>query len=197
MKSLELFPPRLRLRRMDGRPSLVVLGFGVCQDVRLEVGGLSELLIAAVERADVGPVSGVDAHVRAQVEVQRKPFPTAFKGALRRERERVELKNTRRHAERRARPRRTHLEGLFPRVDQLVTFELGALHEGFAALGADVDARSVGVEMLPHGRVIPEHLCAALDTGRRNRQSSAVSKVETGELPRGQTAISGTVFSRP
>lgn len=63
-------------------PSLVVLGFGVCEDVRLEVGGLSELLVAAVEGADVGPVAGVDPHVRAQVKVQREAFPAAFEGTL-------------------------------------------------------------------------------------------------------------------
>lgn len=56
------------------------------------------------------------------------------------------------------------LEGFLPRVNELVAFEFGALHEGLAALGADVHARSVGVEMLPHGRVIPEHLCAALES---------------------------------
>lgn len=153
---------------MDGS-SLVVLGFGVCQDVGLEVGGLSELLIAAVERADVGPVSSVDAHVRAQVEVQGEPFPAAFEGALRR---RAAAVSSRRE-NRRRRADESHLEGLLPRVDQLVALELGALHEGFPALGADVDARSVGVEMLPHGRVIPEHLCAALDAGGPIQTSDA------------------------
>lgn len=63
-------------------------------------------------------------HVRAQVEVQRKPFPAAFKGTL---------------------------EGFLPRVNKLVTFEFGALDKRLAALGADVNAGSVGVEMLPHG----------------------------------------------
>lgn len=71
-------------------PSLVVLGFGVCEDVRLEVGGLRKLLVAAVERADVGPVAGVDPHVRAQVEVQREAFSTAFEGTLEAEEERGE-----------------------------------------------------------------------------------------------------------
>jgi len=68
------FPP--------GGFSLVIFGFGVCEDVRLEVGRLGELLIAAVERADVGPVAGVDPNVRAQVEVQREALPAAFEGAL-------------------------------------------------------------------------------------------------------------------
>lgn len=47
---------------------------------------MRKLLIAAVEGANVGPVSSVDPHVRAQVEVQRKPFTAAFKGALKEER---------------------------------------------------------------------------------------------------------------
>lgn len=57
-----------------------------------------------------------------------------------------------------------NLEGFLPRVDELVTFEFGALDERLATLGADVHAGSVGVEVLPHGRVVPEHLCAALET---------------------------------
>lgn len=60
-----------------------------------------------------------------------------------------------------------NLEGFLSCVNQLVTFEFGALDERLAALGADVHARAVGVEMLPHGGVIPEHLCAALGTTDR------------------------------
>ena len=52
------------------------------EDVGLEVGGLCELLVAAVEGADVGPVARVDAHVRPQVEVQRETLPAALEGAL-------------------------------------------------------------------------------------------------------------------
>ena len=44
-----------------------------------------------------------------------------------------------------------NLEGFLPRVNELVTFEFGALDERLAALGADVHAGAVGVEMLPHG----------------------------------------------
>lgn len=69
------------------KPSLVVFGFGVCENVRLQVGRLGEFLIAAVERAHVGPVTGVDPHVRAQVEVQRKPFPAPFEGTLEKEKQ--------------------------------------------------------------------------------------------------------------
>lgn len=46
---------------------------------------MRKLLIAAVEGTDVGSVSSVDPHVRAQVEVQRKPFPAAFEGTLKEE----------------------------------------------------------------------------------------------------------------
>ena len=40
--------------------------------------------------------------------------------------------------------------------------ELRTLYEGFSALGADVDPRAVRVQVLPHGRVVPEHFRAAL-----------------------------------
>lgn len=40
--------------------------------------------------------------------------------------------------------------------------EFAALDEGLAAFGTDVDTRSVGMQMLPHGRVVAEHLGAAL-----------------------------------
>lgn len=52
-----------------------------------------------------------------------------------------------------------------------MTFEFGALHKRLAALSADVHAGAVGVEMLPHGGVIPEHLCAALGTGGSTAES--------------------------
>ena len=61
-------------------------------------------------------------------------------------------------------PLQADLEGLLPSVDQLVSLQFGALHEGLAALGADVDARSVGVQVFPHGCIVPEHLGAALHT---------------------------------
>ena len=54
------------------------------------------------------------------------------------------------------------LERFLPCVNELVAFEFGALDEGLATLGADVHSGAVGVEMLPHGWVIPEHFCAAL-----------------------------------
>ena len=58
----------------------------MCKDVRFEVGGLGELFAAAVERTHVRPVSGVDPHVGAQVEVEREPLPAALERALRRTR---------------------------------------------------------------------------------------------------------------
>ena len=64
--------------------SLIVFSFGMCEDVGFEVGGLSKLFVAAVKRADVRPVTSVNAHVRAQVKVQREALPTAFKRTLQR-----------------------------------------------------------------------------------------------------------------
>lgn len=69
---------------------MVVFGFGVCEDVRLEVGGLRKLLVAAVEGADVGPVAGVDPHMRAQVKVQGEALPAALEGTLEVEEEEVD-----------------------------------------------------------------------------------------------------------
>ena len=73
--------------------------------------------------------------VGAQVEVEREPLAAALEGAL---------------------------EGLLARVHQLVPLQLGALHEGLAALGAHVHPGPVGVQVIAHGRVVAEHLGAAL-----------------------------------
>lgn len=47
-------------------------------------------------------------------------------------------------------------------MNELMPLEFAALDEGLAAFGADVDTRSVGMQVLPHGRVVAEHLGAAL-----------------------------------
>ena len=47
-------------------------------------------------------------------------------------------------------------------MNQLVSLQLGALHEGLAALRAHMHPRPVGVQVLPHGRVVPEHLTTSL-----------------------------------
>jgi len=109
--------------------------FCMSENMRFEVCRLGELFIASVEGADVGPVTGVDPDVGPKVEVEREPLAAALEGAL---------------------------EGFLAGVHQLVALELGALHEGLAALGAHVDARPVGVEVLPHRRIVTEHLGAAL-----------------------------------
>lgn len=75
-------PPLARL----GAPSLVVFGFGMCEDVGLQVGGLRKLFVAAVKGAHVRAVSSVNAYMRAQVKVQRKALATALKRALENER---------------------------------------------------------------------------------------------------------------
>ena len=125
------------------------------EDVRLEIGGLRELLVAVIEGADVGPVARVDAHVGPQVEVEREPLAAALERAL---------------------------EGLLARVDQLVPLQLGALDKGLAALGAHVDAGPVGVEVLPHGAVVAEHLAAAL-VRARDRAGDLVAGAALGLDP--------------
>ena len=59
-----------------------LLGLGMSEDVRLEVGGLGKLLVAAVKWTDIRPVPCVNSHVCSQVEVQRKALSAAFKCTL-------------------------------------------------------------------------------------------------------------------
>ena len=54
----------------QNKGSLVVFGFGMCEDVRLQVSRLGKLLIAAIKRTDIRPVSSVNPDVCAQVEIQ-------------------------------------------------------------------------------------------------------------------------------
>lgn len=61
---------------------LVVFGFGVCEDVRLQVGRLGKFFVAAVEGADVRTVSSVNPHMSAEVKVQREALATSLKRAL-------------------------------------------------------------------------------------------------------------------
>lgn len=68
-----------------------------------------------------------------QIEIETKPLPAAFERAL---------------------------ERLLSRVDELVPLQLAGFDEGLAALSADVDSRAVRVQMLPHRRIVPEHLVA-------------------------------------
>jgi hypothetical protein len=62
----------------------------------------------------------------------------------------------------------TDLERLFSCVNQLMPLELGALHEGLAALGTHVHPGPMRVEVLAHGRVVPEHLVAALQSRHKH-----------------------------
>lgn len=84
-----------------------------------------------------------------------------------------------------------HLEGLLSCVNKLVTFEFGTLHKRLAALGTDVHAGAVGVEVLPHGRVIPEHLCAALE-GQEGEQGSETQLNSTHKLKTTEVVSSPT-----
>lgn len=54
----------------------------MCEDVRLEVCGLSKPLVAAVKGTHVRPVTSVNAHMCPQVEVQRESFSTPLKSTL-------------------------------------------------------------------------------------------------------------------
>lgn len=62
--------------------SLVIFGFGVCEDVRLQVGGLGKFFVAAIKGANIRTVSSVNTHMCAQVKVQGEPLATALKCAL-------------------------------------------------------------------------------------------------------------------
>lgn len=69
----------------------------------------------------------------------------------------------------------THLERFLPCVNELMPLQLGTLHKSLAALGADVHTGPVGVQMLPHRRVIPEHLGASL-IWIETRQSASLGR---------------------
>lgn len=58
-----------------------------------------------------------------------------------------------------------HLEWLFPRVYELMSLQLGALHERLATLCTHMHPGPVGVQVLPHRRVVPEHLTTSLQRG--------------------------------
>jgi hypothetical protein len=112
----------------------VVLLFGVREDVRLEVCGLCKFLVASVERANIRPVTRMDADVGAQVEVERETLATAFKGAL---------------------------EGFLAGMHQLVPLQLGALNKGLATLGTNVYPGTMGMEVFSHRRIVAKHFGAA------------------------------------
>lgn len=58
--------------------------------MRLEIGRLSKLLIAAIERTDIWAVSSVNSYMRAEVKVQGEAFPAALESALgRRDKQRI------------------------------------------------------------------------------------------------------------
>ena len=50
----------------------------------LEIGRLGKAFATVVKGTHIRPVSSVDPDVRAEVEVQREPLTTPFKGTLRR-----------------------------------------------------------------------------------------------------------------
>lgn len=58
--------------------------------MRFQVSRLSKLLVTPVEGAHIGPVSGVDPHMCAQIEVQWEALPAALEGALSGSREKAQ-----------------------------------------------------------------------------------------------------------
>jgi len=59
-----------------------ILLFGMCKDVRLEVGWLSKFLATRVKRTDVGPVSCVNSDMSTEIEVQWETLSTTLKCTL-------------------------------------------------------------------------------------------------------------------
>lgn len=83
-------PPPVNTRAAAAGPgahSLVVFCFGVCEDVRLQVGRLCKFFAAAIKRTYIRAISSVDAYMCAQVKVQREPFTAALKRALRKDKD--------------------------------------------------------------------------------------------------------------
>ena len=70
-------------KKIPGHQSHLSFGLlGMGEHVRLEVGRLSKSLVTAIKRAHIRAVSGVDANVCTEVEVQGEPLPTTLKSAL-------------------------------------------------------------------------------------------------------------------
>ena len=113
----------------------IILGFGVSEDVRFEVGRLSKFLIASIKWADIRPIARMDAYVRPKIEIQGKSLPTSFKGAL---------------------------ERFFACMDQLMSFQFGRFNKGFPTFSTNMDTGTMSMQMLSHGWIVSEHLGAAL-----------------------------------
>ena len=62
---------------------LDLLDFGVCEHVRLEIGGLSKSFVAPIVRTHEWPIARVDPDVGAQIEVEAEIFATALEWTLR------------------------------------------------------------------------------------------------------------------
>lgn len=59
-----------------------LLGFGVSEHVRFEIGALGESFVAAGERAHERSIARVNANVRAQVKVKTKLLATTLERTL-------------------------------------------------------------------------------------------------------------------
>merc|ERR1719461_600263 len=102
------------------------------KNMRLKIGRLGEFFIASLEGANIRAISSMNSYMRSQVEIKREPFPTAFKGTL---------------------------KWFFTGVNQLVSFQFAGLYKCFSTLGTYMNPRTMCVKMLPHRRIISEHLC--------------------------------------
>lgn len=72
----------------------------------------------------------MDANVCTQVKVERKALSAPFERALKR---------------------------LLARVNQLMSFQFARFDKSLSTLGADMNTRTVSVQMLSHRAVIPKH----------------------------------------
>lgn len=113
--------------------AVVSLRFGVGQNVRFEIGRLSELFITSIEGTNIRPITGVYPHVSPKVKIQRESLAATFEGTL---------------------------EWFLAGVHQLVPFQLGALHKGLSAFCTNVHPRAMSMQVFSHRRIISEHFVA-------------------------------------
>lgn len=55
-----------------------------------------------------------------------------------------------------------YLKWLLSSMNQLVPLELGTLHKCLSTFGTHMDPGPMGVQVLPHGSIVPEQLVTAL-----------------------------------
>lgn len=149
------------------------LGFSVREDVRLEICRLGEFLVASVEGTDVGSISGVDTNVSAEKDkIQLMKAQLSWSDRYRK------LKSSENLF---PQPSNVHWNGFspvwtswcrfnlelstnaFPKIPKKPIKELPSFHKitQLTALGADVNAWPMSVQVLSHCRIVAEHFAAA------------------------------------